>query len=1002
MVVVKRDGQRVEFDMERIKNAILKAAKACDREISDVRLSGICGSIKGKLEYQEQTGKLNEISVEAIQDIVESELMSFDDLTEIAKAYILYRNQRTQIREVNSNLMKTLHGIFSVSREDNDLKRENANINTDAPMGVMLKVGSETSKEYALKYVMRPEHMQAHVDGDIHVHDLDFYLTTDTCVQIPLAKLLARGFTTGHGYLRPPKNINSASALTCIAIQSSQNDMHGGQAVPCFDYDLAPYVALTFVTDIATVAEDYLTVKQDEEDADVLSCVVNFEKLFKKGKETLKAKADNYYDIHGTIMDKDSADFMIDLISDAYLVERRIAKRIYNRAYERTQGRTYQAMEALVHNLNTMNSRAGSQVPFSSINMGTCVTEEGREVIRNLLLAMEAGLGHHETSFFPVVIFRMKSGVNFNKSDKNYDLFKLAIRVSAKRLFPCFSNVDAPFNAQYYKEGRPETEIAYMGCVDGTQLVTYRVGATSYINSIATLYERYVQDIKDSVSKGIPMSNWSIYDSCKGNWVGLNDVICNNPEVSAKIGWRELLLSNGQVIKATADHPFVVKRDNLTEYVRVSDLHIGDKILVADMADSFAQLVEKNKLSEDIGYTLGVLVAKGSRKDDGSFEVKSSDGVKVDTQRIDSVLKIKYISKTHICITAEAMAAFEQTLGIASESFIAVDGGYNMNKVPSVVYEAPKKTRLAFIAGFCDIMGVKVKADEHGKIYATVRSWNKGTLFNSLQMLFRSVDSVMWYDSAKVEAGAKMIINCCFAYTKELGAVLKPTNKETGVEYVTDAYMPVTVPETLDVISVKVLASNVECSYDVTTETGTFDVTGLRSHNCRTRVIGNVYDPTREITVGRGNLSFTSINLPRLGILAEHNIAKFYELLDEKLVLVKDQLLDRFKIQSSKHVYNYPMLMGQGEWIDSDKLSQNDCVGEILKHGSLSIGFIGLAECLTALIGKHHGESEEAQKLGLEIVKHMRDYLDKVSEEMKLNFGLLATPKICGHLCRNV
>ena len=596
----------------------------------------------------------------------------------------------------------------------------------------------------------------------------------------------------------------------------------------------------------------------------------------------------------------------------------------------------------------------------------------------------------------------MKAGVNFNKGDKNYDLFKLAMKVSAKRLFPCFSNVDAPFNAQYYKEGRPETEIAYMGCVDGTQLVTYKMGDTVCIDNIATMYSHYVNDMKAVVTEGRPMRNWFIFDGQNG-WVALKDVICNSPEVSARIGWRELLLSNGQVIKATSDHPFVVKRDNVNENIRVRDMHVGDKIVTSDMADSFAQLNSGVVMDVDTGYAFGALVAKGFKNTDGSLEIKCTEKVVVDTDRIGRVLPIKCVTKNSITFTAEAVRAFEEKTGIPKEVYISLDGGFNMNSVPMAVISAPRATRLAFIEGFCAMSGAKVKFDEFGKIFGTFRCLNKGKLPITLQLLFRSLGSELWYDSAKVDANAKMIVNCCFTYTEDIGAVTKPIHPETGNPFDVSAYKVVEHPETLDVVSIRPLYSNnIECSYDVTTETGTFDVSGLRSHNCRTRVIGNVYDPEREITVGRGNLSFTSINLPRLGILANHDISKFYELLDNMMETAVGQLLERFEIQRSKHVFNYPMLMGQGEWIDSDNLSQNDSVAEVLKHGSLSVGFIGLAECLVALIGKHHGESEEAQKLGLEIIKHMRDYLDRVSEAMKLNFGLLGTPKICGHLCRNV
>ena len=456
--------------------------------------------------------------------------------------------------------------ITALSSNDSDLKRENGNIDGDTPMGAMLQQGANTAKEYYLDAMIDPEIAKLHREGWIHIHDLDFYGWTTTCTQIDLLTLFADGFNTGHGHLREPKSIGSYAALAAIAIQSNQNDQHGGQSIVNFDYSMAKGVRLTY--------EKHL-------------------------KEAQKIAAE---------------------FGDAKV----LTTWAKDYAMEHTKRDTYQAMEGFVHNLNTMHSRAGAQVPFSSINYGMDTSWEGRLAMEQLLLATEAGLGNGETPIFPIQIFRVKEGVNYNPGDPNYDLFKLAIRVSAKRLFPNFAFIDAPFNLQFYDPERPETQVAYMGC--------------------------------------------------------------------------------------------------------------------------------------------------------------------------------------------------------------------------------------------------------------------------------------------------------------------------------------------------------------------------------RTRVLGNVYDPERQISNGRGNLSFTTINLPRLAIEANGDTEKFFYMLNDMLEHVMKQLLDRFEVQKKRRVRNFPFLMGEGVWIDSDTLGADDQIGEVLKHGTLSIGFIGLAETLKALIGKHHGEDDEAQELGEFIVSFIRSYCDHKSAELGLNVTCLATP----------
>lgn len=611
--IVKRDGRKVSFNEDKISNAIRKAlisAHPDDKSTSQYE-EDLVEKLTRRVVSDIEKQNLEEPSVENTQDIIEKVLIQ-EGMASEAKNFILYRQNRTNVRNYNTDLTKIYRDLTSKSTADMDLKRENANIDANAPMGLMLRFGSEGSKDYVRRYVLRPEHSIAHSRGDIHIHDLDFYMLTINCCQIGLKDLFKRGFSTGHGFLREPQSIQSAAALCCIAIQSNQNDMHGGQSIPLFEYDLAPYVAISYSKHLCKV---------------ICICLRNDEADVSEVKEYCK----ELYDKYDTCLSDEVQSLIKAKVLEALKKydtdELDVTKNvdyIMSETIKLTERETYQAMEALIHNLNSMQSRAGAQVPFSSINYGTGTQPEHRMIMKNVLLATDAGLGGGETPIFPVQIFKVKDGINTKKGDPNYDLFELACKVSAKRLFPNFSFLDAPYNAQYYKPGHPETEVALMGC--------------------------------------------------------------------------------------------------------------------------------------------------------------------------------------------------------------------------------------------------------------------------------------------------------------------------------------------------------------------------------RTRVVSNYYDKTKEIIPGRGNLSFTTINLPRLAIEAHGSISKFFESLDKMIYMVFDQLMDRFEIIAKKQVLNYPFLMGQGVWVDSDRLNPEDTIEDVIKNGTMSVGFIGLAECLVALIGKHHGESKEAYDLGYKIIKHMRELTDKHTVDTGLNFSLFSTP----------
>ena len=416
MQVIKRDGRVVEFNPERVVKAVTLAMSQTPGGVDIDLANKIAVDVQKKLEDK------NQASVYEIQDLVEKRLMA-SSRKEVAQSYITYRYNRDVARK-----SKTKEVFLDIiGAKANDITRENANMNADTPAGMMMKFASETTKPFVDDFLLSNEARQAIKDGYIHVHDKDYYPTKSlTCLQHPLDKILKNGFRAGHGSSRPAKRIETASIIGCISMETVQNEMHGGQAIPAFDYYLAPYVKLTFKEEIKKIAE---LLDKD------LSNLLDYQPkdYIKKDLKGLKGE------------------------------ERDIQAAINN-----TVSRVHQAMEAFIHNMNTIHSRGGNQVVFSSINYGTDTSAEGRCIIREILLSTERGVGNGETPIFPIQIWKKKRGVNYLKNDPNYDLYKLACRVTAKRFFPNFINLDATFNQnEKWKADDPnryQYECATMGC----------------------------------------------------------------------------------------------------------------------------------------------------------------------------------------------------------------------------------------------------------------------------------------------------------------------------------------------------------------------------------------------------------------------------------------------------------------------------------------------------------------------------------------------------------
>lgn len=981
--VIKRDGSVEDFEVEKLSDSIMSAALTVggeDYELADE----IANNILDMLESSE----FEEITAEELQTIVEKTLIEGGHAA-TAKAYILEAANRNRVREMDSALMKSFEEITFKSEADSEVKRENANIDSTTAMGTMLKYGSEAAKNFNLLYMMSDDVAEAHRNCDIHIHDLDFLSLTETCMQIPLDRLFKDGFNTGHGYLREPGSIRTAAALSAIAIQSDQNDQHGGQSIPMLDYYLAPYVALTYAKTIAHVAKIKLDLTVVQE-------------------KSLKRVLVAYQRANIHIMGTDKQSELTEILNKWFereefeVTEKQISK-ILSDAYDDTYNETFQAMEAFIHNLNTMHSRAGAQVPFSSVNYGTDTSVEGRMVMETILKTTWDGLGNGETPIFPIQILKLKNGINMNPEDPNYDIFCLACKVSAKRLYPNFVNLDAPYNAELYVPGHPETEMATMGCVESSEILHYTIDGMEYIETFEKAYNRI-----SNICESTEYSKNSDYIDVSDIDVKVKDSVHGFVKVKKFIknknvnNFNVIKFSDGYSLTATYDHPLPVVGKGRTF---VKDLKAGDKVEVSrnDVVDSDNEFT--TDYFKENTYLLGVILADASYKSQicislGLDEKDVVDHIENIVDDLGYRLSVKEQHRGDKGDYFDCCIRGIKELRYAEQELASIFGGYKKaeRSIPSSLLTAARKYRLAFLAGLMDADGhVTCSKDSDGETERSARfsigSTNKALAMTELALIRGVGYKAKMYRNKYSLKHSKIRYIIEFEITDELLAEMH-CGKKIDKANTVDRY------KFSDVDAVEVVSITSGCeeneldgiSYDLETESDMLDISYISSHNCRTRIAGNKHDPDKSVIPGRGNLSFTSINLPRLGILAQGNMEKFYKLLDEKLELVHKQLLERFDIQCQKHPINYPFLMGQGIWLGSDQLGPNDDIREILKHGTLAVGFIGLAETLVALTGKHHGESEESEKLGLEIVQHMRDYTDAWSEAEHMNYSVIGTP----------
>lgn len=961
--VKKRDGRLVPFSVALINTALHKAFSASGVELKDdSTIPTLSATILDRLEFP--------TTVETIQDVTIAILG--EKYPQVASNYNTYRTERTKVREKTHKLFTALSEIITINSQGSDLKRENANVNGDTAMGTMLQVGAEASKAYYLNNILKETHAHAHATGYIHIHDLDFYSLTLTCCQIPLRKLLHDGFNTGHGFLRPPTEIRSYAALAAIAIQSNQNDQHGGQSVADFDYAMGDGVGKTFHKLFINEVKEF--------------------SAYNTGYPLLTNILPTQYNLHDWGYLTTNTEYIEGLLESIDLAEHTqylsVLLLLRRNVIKKTIEATDQAMEAFIHNLNSMHSRAGAQVPFSSINYGMDIRPEAQIAISSLLLATQKGLGKGETPIFPIQVFRVKSGINLEPGTPNHELLKLACETTAKRLFPNFSFQDAPFNLAYYKEGKPETEIGYMGCAAGNEMITYKMGGKVYVEGLRRAYER-IASTKPTEAYGVTQyvntagTGISIYDSHQGGFVGMRKIL-KNPD---RKNWQRVTLSDGRTLDLTADHPLPVLGKGRT---KVSELALDDRIPVV-----FSQAVEPTipynnawlhgLALVDSSYAVTTIISLGDDEQDIVERAKSelaSLGYDTKVTRQARGDKGNY---RDLCIKGDQVTFRKQltTLfgGVAKAE----------RRVPIEIFNAPRNNRLEFLAGMVDGDGYNNRSvkDKGVGMRVQIGSTNKELAYGQL-LLAQSlgIPAKMYANHYKGDDAIRYRVE--FGATIELLSYLTSAKKKVIPN---KGYpMQVQTPQYAKVCEIVKLEDYNQESYDVETDSDRFDLSGISSHNCRTRVIGNTYDTSKEITYGRGNLSFTSINLPRLAIESKGDISLFFTKLTALMELVTEQLLHRMQIQAQRSVKNFPFLMGQHIWLGSDKLNPEDNIAEIMKHGTLSIGFIGLAEALTSLLGTHHGQNAEAQALGLRIVGAMRRFTDDMAQQYKLNFSLIATP----------
>jgi len=941
MQIVKRDGREIGFQKGKIVEAIVKSMNETKKGI-DVDLAN---------KISESISKINKenLSVEDIQDLVEQKLMK-SNRKDVAKQYISYRSERTRMREINNEINTKIKKIVACS----DVQNANANVDEHSFGGRKFESAGVIHKKIGLE-MMRPETALAHKENRVYQHDLDSYdIGMHNCLFLDMERVLNNGFETRNGDVRPASSYSTACQLVAVAFQVQSQVQFGGCGSAHIDYDLKPFVKKSFI------------------------------KHFKDGLKYIDEL--EQYEIDNIIETNDVQLSNLELEQNF--------KKSFKYALEKTDKEGLQASQGLYHNLNTLESRAGSQVPFTSINFGRDKTPEGRKVTEWMLKSSIDGIGkNHRTSIFPISIFQYKKGENDKVGTPNYDLKKLAIKSLTKRIYPNIVNCDYTQNIEDINS--PDTSMATMGCVDGEEIITYKYKDLLFIESFKRMWDRLSKDfeVKEQQLNNnfyIDLNNVLIYDTNKG-FVDTKRIIKNQD----KGDWNRVKFSNGRSLLATSDHPLPIEKKGR---VFVKDLIVGDKIQINQNQYSETNI----EYSQDKAWLLGFLLCDGcyDMQLSSSIALTGEDDIEENYRRI---FKEIYDLNVETVVWNRGARGDYKELKVRTGNYKAVElellevfGGKQKiyRQIPNEVFSWNRESKLSFLAGMIDADGY-INSTGHSGTIVQIGSTNKelalqtAALSQSLGIPTKTyLNHYTSKDKSKiryrVEFSATIELLNYMACNKKIDCFTREANTtKTNVAVV---------------VSVEMLGNLNKYSYDVTTESDFFEVSGICNHNCRT-MIGADRHGLGYSKIGRGNVAPVTMDLPKIGIKhgiclgerTEADLEGFWKEFDEVLGIASQSLVDRFYHICSQNYRSAPFMYTNGTIADFDKVIDKG-IYEAMRHGTLAMGYIGIAEMCQALFGKNHAEDKEVHKFALSVVKYISEYTKKVSEVYNLNFSCYASP----------
>lgn len=957
MNVIKRDGRKVQFDRNKIKIAVLKAFLEVDGEETSY-------AKEKARDIANYIGSLNkDMNVEEIQDIVVNKLMA-SSRKDVATKYIEYRYLHKMARDQYQNLINAISEKLTASNVQN----QNANVDEHSFGGRMGEANDIVMKRYALDYCMSEMARNNHLNNEIYIHDLNSYAVgMHNCLSIPFDDLLTNGFNTRQTDVRPAQSINTAFQLVAVIFQIQSLQQFGGVSATHLDWTMVPYVRKSFY------------------------------KHWKDGIKYLKEKAPWDCEIPALSEGAPSKDWVIknSIEADYY----KFCPESYQYAMEMTEREAKQAIEGMYHNLNTLQSRSGNQLPFSSINYGTCTLPEGRMITKALLNASIEGTGKlHKTSIFPCGIFQCMKGVNRAPGDPNYDLFQLALKSTAQRLYPNYANVDWSGNAGY-DINDPRTYFSTMGCVDGNEIITYKFKDKLYVESFKRMWDRLSDyfDNKQQINGDnnnlyLDVTNVQIYDT-KNGFVNVKRVIRNTSS-----NWVNVKMSHGRSLTCTSDHPFHTNRGR----VLACDLKNND---IVDI--NVNQYCEENlTFDNNKAWLLGFILCDGCYDNHvcSSIAFDTEDDIERtyiermkkyfgnDTEIVERHRGIKGRYKD-LCSTGNVADVIDY-LSTKFEGLTKV-----RRHIPNEVFSWNYSAKLNFLAGMIDADGY-INPTTHNGSVVQIGSTNKELALQQMALAQSlGMPSAVYQNHYSKKNRNAIRYRVEFAPSEDL---LKFIVSKKKLDNYKQNYTNYNFNKS-EINSVETIEGMTTYSYDVETESDHFEISGIYSHNCRT---ANGWDINGfgQLKDGRGNICPVTIIMPTLAMEAKEYIMKnskpfsedleglavdkFLEILDQKIHEAKDMLIERFDWicsqdpDSAKFMYENGTMAGY---------VPEDGIRSALKHGTLAIGQLGLAETLQILIGCDH-TTEEGMKLAKHIEQLFKDRCAEFKQKYKLNFGVYFTP----------